>query len=135
MSKSSGKDTQKTSAYLWRNVGIYKHHPAKTAPPGGGAGRLYVIGVRLEEQENTIDNPADAGQAECAEVQDTHASLALIEFVSAEIPEEQAEQERYPLILPLTTRDINTRGVVIIVIIVIVNNVIDNGRLLRGGLF
>ena len=51
---------------------------------------IDVIGVRLEQQGDEIDQYTDPEQAQGENIQDAHTRLAFVEFVSAEKAEEEA---------------------------------------------
>ena len=54
---------------------------------------LYIIGIGLQENQNKVNDPANAEKAECEYIQDAHQNFAIVE--------EQAEEERNPLVFGL----------------------------------
>ena len=52
--------------------------------------RLHIVGIRLEQQRNEVDQPANTEQTDSKQVQDTHASLALVELMRSQVTQEQA---------------------------------------------
>ena len=81
------------------------------------------IRIGLEQQSDAVDQPTDAKQAAGEEVEDTHTDFALIEFVSTEIAEEQAQEKSDPLIPGTQTN--NDRGIGVCVSIGIRVAVVD----------
>lgn len=58
----------------------------------------HKIRVRLHQNQNDINNPANAKQANGEQIQDSHADAPFIEFMCTEIPQEQAQEKCRPLI-------------------------------------
>lgn len=58
----------------------------------------HKIWVRLHQNQNDINNPANAKQANGKQIQDSHADAPFIEFMRTEIPQEQAQEKCRPLI-------------------------------------
>lgn len=58
----------------------------------------HKIRVRLHQNQNDINNPANAKQANGEQIQDSHADAPFIEFMRTEIPQEQAQEKCRPLI-------------------------------------
>lgn|GEM_PF-4733075 len=60
--------------------------------------KSYVIRIRLQQERDQVDQTTDPKQPRSQEVQDPHADLALIEFMTAHNTKEQAKQNGYPFI-------------------------------------
>ena len=59
----------------------------------------YIIGVWLKEEDDAVDQPADAENTTGKQVQNTGSNLALVEFVGADKAQKQTEEECYPFFI------------------------------------
>lgn len=84
-----------------------------------------VIRIGLAQENDEIDQHADAEQTSGTQPDDACTDLALIEAVNTQTTEEQAQQNCNPLILG--SAEVNSTAAIIVVIIVVV---IDDDRLI-----
>ena len=86
-----------------------------------------VIRIGLAQENDEIDQRADAEQTSSAQPEDTCTDLALIEAVNTQTTKEQTQQNCDPLILG--SAEVNSATTIIVVIVVIVI-IIDDDRLI-----
>lgn len=62
-------------------------------------GLSNIIRIRLAQKDDAVDEPANSEKSASKQIYDAHANFSFVEFMCAEVAQEQAQEERYPLIL------------------------------------
>jgi hypothetical protein len=59
---------------------------------------MNIIGIRLAQKNNAVNEPADPKQTKCEQIENASACFSFVEFVGAQITKEETQEKCDPFV-------------------------------------